>query len=104
VRIKAISHITGGGFTDNIPRVLPEGLSAVIKKGTWPVPSIFHKIQRRGRVEESEMFRTFNMGIGMVLALGSRSVSRTLSVLAEHGQKAWVIGELVSGKREVVIT
>ncbi len=104
VRIKAMSHITGGGLIDNIPRVLPGGLSAVIEKGSWPVPSIFQKIQHRGRIEESEMFHTFNMGIGMVLVLSSRSVSRALSVLAELGQKAWIIGELIRGKKEVVIT
>ncbi len=104
VKVKAMSHITGGGFIDNIPRMLPEGLTAVVKKGTWPSPSIFRRIQYRGRIEESEMFRTFNMGIGMVLALSSRSVSHALSVLVECGQKAWIIGELVSGKKEVVIT
>jgi len=103
VKIKAMSHITGGGFYDNIPRVLPEGKAAQITKGSWPVPSIFKKIQRRGNIEESEMFRTFNMGIGMVLVLSRRSTGHALTLLAELGQKAWVIGELIEGTNSVEI-
>jgi phosphoribosylformylglycinamidine cyclo-ligase len=103
VRIKAVAHITGGGLMENIPRVLPKGLTACIKKESWPVPSIFSTIKTRGCIEEAEMFRTFNMGIGMVLILGPRSVSRALSVLDELGQKAWIIGELVGGDGGVVI-
>ena len=103
-KIKAISHITGGGFYDNIPRVLPDGISAQIAKGSWPVHSIFKKIKRRGHIEEQEMFHTFNMGIGMVLVLGRRSANYALKVLAQMGQKAWVIGELVEGDKTVRIT
>jgi len=103
VNIKAMSHITGGGFYDNIPRVLPEGLTSRIIKGAWPIPSIFKKIQKRGSIEETEMFRTFNMGVGMVLVLNPRSVGRALAVLTELGQKAWDIGELVAGNNSVEI-
>lgn len=103
VNIKAMSHITGGGFYDNIPRVLPEGLTARITKGSWPIPSIFKKIQRRGGIDETEMFRTFNMGVGMVMVLSSRSVGRVLAVLAALGQKAWDIGELAEGTNSVEI-
>jgi phosphoribosylformylglycinamidine cyclo-ligase len=103
MNIKAMSHITGGGFYDNIPRVLPEGKTAQIIKGSWPVSSIFRKIHRRGHIEESEMFRTFNMGIGMVLVLSSRAARSALTLLAELGQKAWVIGELVEGNNKVEI-
>lgn len=103
VNIKALSHITGGGFYDNIPRVLPDGISARITKGSWPVSSIFKKIQCRGNIEDPEMFRTFNMGIGMVLVLGSRSQNHALSRLSELGQRAWVIGELIEGDKTVRI-
>lgn len=103
VKIKAMAHITGGGFYDNIPRVLPEGISARIEKGTWPVPRILRTIQQRGRIEEFEMFRTFNMGVGMVVILSPRSVDSALDLLASLGQKAWSIGELVHGKNEVLL-
>jgi phosphoribosylformylglycinamidine cyclo-ligase len=101
VNIKAMSHITGGGFYDNIPRALPEGLTAQLVKGSWPIPSIFRKIQHRGQIKETEMFHTFNMGIGMTLVLSPRSASHALTLLAELGQKAWVIGEIVEGKNSV---
>lgn len=97
VKIKAISHITGGGFYDNIPRVLPEGITARVTKGSWPVPAIFQKIRHRGSIEESEMYHTFNMGVGMVLVLSSQSVRHAMSVLSGLGQRAWVIGELIEG-------
>ncbi len=103
VKIKAMSHITGGGFYGNIPRVLPEGLDAWVAKGSWPIPAIFQKIQQRGRIQEFEMFRTFNMGVGMVLVLDSRSVRRAMTVLTELGQKAWEIGELIPGNKKVEI-
>ncbi len=101
VNIKAMSHITGGGFYDNIPRALPEGLATQLVKGSWPIPPIFKKIQHRGQIQETEMFRTFNMGIGMVLVFSPRSATRALTLLAELGQKAWVIGELVEGNNSV---
>ena len=103
VNIKAISHITGGGFYDNIPRALPEGITSRITNGSWPIPSIFKKIQRRGGIKETEMFRTFNMGVGMVLVLSPRSVGRALTVLDALGQKAWDIGELIKGNNTVEI-
>jgi phosphoribosylformylglycinamidine cyclo-ligase len=103
VKIKAMSHITGGGFSDNIPRALPEGLTARITDGSWPVPSIFKKIQHRGCLEKTEMFRTFNMGVGMVLVLDPRSIRRALTVLTELGQKAWVVGEVDEGNQKVEI-
>jgi phosphoribosylformylglycinamidine cyclo-ligase len=102
-KVKAISHITGGGFYDNIPRVLPEGKAARISQGSWPMPSVFKKIQQRGDIQDHEMFRTFNMGIGMVLILSPRSTNRVLTLLAEIGQKAWVIGEIVEGNKSVKI-
>jgi phosphoribosylformylglycinamidine cyclo-ligase len=103
LKIKAMAHITGGGFFENIPRVLPDGVSARIEKDTWFVPRIFRTIQRRGHVEEFEMFRTFNMGVGMVVILSQRSVPSALNLLTKLGQKAWVIGELIHGKNEVLL-
>jgi phosphoribosylformylglycinamidine cyclo-ligase len=103
IPIKAMAHITGGGFIDNIPRVLPEGVTARIQEGTWPVPRIFRLIQERSRIGEREMFRTFNMGIGMVVIVAAKDAPLTLRLFKRLGQKAWVIGELVRGKREVII-
>ncbi len=104
VNIRAISHITGGGFYDNIPRALPEGVGVRIRKGSWPVPAVFKKIQQRGSVDETEMFRTFNMGVGMVLVLDPKSAPRALSILGDLGQKAWIIGDLVEGNKSVALT
>jgi phosphoribosylformylglycinamidine cyclo-ligase len=103
VRIKSMAHITGGGFYDNIPRVIPKGYGVRVEKGSWPIPPIFRKIQRAGNVDEREMFRTLNMGIGMALAVSAREADRAVALFAERGQKAWIIGEVVRGKREVVL-
>lgn len=102
VQIKAMAHITGGGFYENIPRVLPDGLTAEIEKGSWPVHRIFRSIQEKGQVEEKEMFRTFNMGIGMVLIADPRSAERALVLFEKMGQKAWIIGEVIPGKKDVI--
>jgi phosphoribosylformylglycinamidine cyclo-ligase len=98
-----MAHITGGGFYDNIPRVIPEGLAVHIEKGSWPVPAIFQRIKDKGRVGEREMFRTFNMGIGMAAVVSSKHADRALAAFSRLGQKAWIIGELVKGNREVCI-
>jgi phosphoribosylformylglycinamidine cyclo-ligase len=103
VRVKGMAHITGGGFYDNIPRVIPDGLQVRIKKGSWRVPPIFGLIQKRGRVVEREMYRTFNMGIGMAAVVGPDDAARALKRLSLRGQKAWVIGELVKGPAGVVL-
>jgi len=104
VRVKGMAHITGGGFYDNIPRVIPEGLQVRVKKGSWRIPPIFGMIQKRGKVAEREMYRTFNMGIGMAAVVGPDDAARALKHLARLGQKSWVIGELVKGPRGVVLT
>jgi len=101
VQIKAMAHITGGGFYENIPRVLPGGLSVKIKRGSWTVQPIFRMIQERSQVNEKEMFRTFNMGVGMALILGPRNAQRTLNLFEKIGQKAWIIGEVIEGGRNV---
>ena len=96
--IKALAHITGGGFIDNIPRPLPEGLGATIRLGSWPVPPIFKLIQERGSVPAAEMYRVFNMGIGMVIFVAREQVEVLQAVLPEE---TWVIGELTEGQKEV---
>jgi len=97
VQIKGMAHITGGGFIENIPRMLPGGLSAVIKKGTWPIPEVFNFLQTRGSVPEDEMYNVFNMGIGMVIAVGPSDAEKLIKVLESQGEHAYVIGEVASG-------
>jgi phosphoribosylformylglycinamidine cyclo-ligase len=97
VRIKAMAHITGGGFTDNIPRVIPEGHGVAIRRGSWTVPPLFRLIQKKGAIADAEMFRTFNMGIGMVLVVAPGDAAKTLSLFGRRGIRAWVIGEIKKG-------
>jgi len=97
-----MAHITGGGFTDNIPRILPRGLSARIDRGTWPVLPVFQYLQREGRVDDDEMFRTFNMGIGMVLVVPLHKESEVVAHLDRMGERHYRIGEIVRGNRKVV--
>ena len=103
ISIKAMAHITGGGFYDNIPRVIPDGLAVRIQKGSWPIPRIFATIQRRGEVAETEMFRTLNMGIGMVVVVPAAQAGKAILTFEKLGHKAWAIGELVRGPHEVAI-
>ena len=97
VRIKSMAHITGGGFTDNIPRVIPEGCRVEIRRGSWPVPPIFRLISEKGGIRDAEMFRTLNMGIGMVLVVSPGDADRTVALFARGGLRAWAIGEIREG-------
>lgn len=99
-RIKGIAHITGGGITENLPRILPsgKGLRANIKKGSWPVHNIFKIIQKMGNVSEAEMFRTFNMGIGLILVVDKKDAQGTIKSLNRLGEKAFLIGNIEKGK------
>jgi phosphoribosylformylglycinamidine cyclo-ligase len=101
VPLKSMAHITGGGFYDNIPRVIPQGLAVRVEKGSWPVPAVFRRIEAKGRIGEREMFRTFNMGIGMAVVVSPRHAELALGLFSRLGQRAWVIGDIVKGKREV---
>ncbi|MFW6129281.1 MAG: phosphoribosylformylglycinamidine cyclo-ligase [Candidatus Aminicenantaceae bacterium] len=103
VNIKAMAHITGGGFLDNIPRVLPYRLGVRINKNSWNVPSVFQGIQEKGKVKEKEMFRTFNMGIGMVIIVDKKDTEKALRFLKNKGEKAWLIGEVIEEKNKVVL-
>lgn len=100
--VKAVSHITGGGFYENIPRMLKDGMSAEINKSAVPVLPIFNVIQKEGNISEHDMFNTFNMGVGMVIAIEKNQVDTALSVLAQAGEKAFVLGEVVEGDKEVI--
>ena len=99
--IRGMAHITGGGLTDNVPRVLPKGCGAKIDKASWIVPPIFQMIQRLGNVDEEEMYRTFNMGIGMVLVVPPYNVSAVMRRLKRLRRPAFVIGEVTRGKPRV---
>ena len=101
--IKGLSHITGGGLLDNIPRILPENCSAAIDKGSWDVPAIFPFMQKKGNVAEDEMFRTFNMGIGMVIVVPADSADDIVDELKAAGEIVYTIGEIVEGEKKVII-
>jgi len=96
-KIRALAHITGGGFAGNIPRVLPEGLGAVLRRGSWDVPPLFRLIQKGGAVSDEEMARTFNMGIGMVVVVAPQDLHDVEHSLERRGETSFVIGSLVRG-------
>ncbi|WCN37495.1 phosphoribosylformylglycinamidine cyclo-ligase [Aneurinibacillus uraniidurans] len=101
VDVKGFVHITGGGFYDNIPRVLPEGTSAEIAYGSWPILPIFDLIEQKGSVSKPDMFRTFNMGIGMIAVVKEEDAAEAMRVLAEAGEQAFQIGRIISGNQDV---
>lgn len=100
--VYGLVHVTGGGFYDNIPRILPEGLQAEIKDGSWEVPKIFSFIQKVGKISDYDMFRTFNMGIGMILVVETKDSRDILEHLQVLGEKAYVIGTVQKGTEDVV--
>ena len=102
VEVKAVSHITGGGFYEKIPRMLKEGMTAEIKKDSIPVLPIFELMQKVGNISEHDMFNTFNMGVGMILAVDKADEEKTLKVLAENGEDAVVLGKITEGGEGVV--
>jgi phosphoribosylformylglycinamidine cyclo-ligase len=92
--LKGLAHITGGGFIENIPRMLPDGLGVKIKENSWPVPPVFHLISKLGQIESKEMYNVFNMGIGMVIAVSKEEAPGLLELLSQSGEKAFEIGEI----------
>jgi phosphoribosylformylglycinamidine cyclo-ligase len=96
--LKGLVHVTGGGITENTPRILPAGTRAVVHLGTWPVFPIFKLIARLGRVPESDMLRTFNMGIGMMMIVAKRKLARLTTLLAVMHEKFWIIGDIQRGE------
>lgn len=103
VRVKACSHITGGGFYENIPRMLPDGVRAVVKKDSYEVPPIFKMLQTDGEVEEDMMYNTFNMGIGLVLAVAPEDVDTTMEAIKAAGETPYVIGNIEAGEKGVTL-
>ena len=101
VTVKACSHITGGGFYENVPRMLREDVDAVIQKDSYPVPPIFKLLAEKGQVEERVMYNTYNMGIGMIVAVNPEDVDTAMQAIQAAGEKPYVIGHIESGKKEV---
>ena len=103
VKVKGISHITGGGFYENMPRMLNESVALNIDKNSYEVPSIFKLIQKEGNIPERDMYNTFNMGIGMAIIVSREEKERALEILKEAGETAYVIGEVIEGNKEINI-
>ena len=103
VTLKGCSHITGGGFYENIPRMLPEGVHAVVKKDSYEVPAIFKLLAEKGDIAEQMMYNTFNMGLGMVIGVDPADVDKTMKLLEEAGEKAYIVGELTEGEKGVTL-
>ena len=103
VTINGCSHITGGGFYENIPRMLPEGARAVVKKDSYEIPAIFKLLQKTGDIEEQMMYNTYNMGLGMVLAVKPEDVEKTMAAIESAGEKAFVVGSVEAGEKGVTL-
>ena len=101
--VKACSHITGGGFYENIPRMLREGTQAVVRKDSYPVPPIFGLLQKTGGIEDKMMYNTFNMGLGMIVAVAKEEADAALRAVEEAGEKAFIVGEIREGEKGVVL-
>ena len=93
-KIHALAHITGGGFWENIPRVLPANTKAVCREDSWEWPEVFKWLQKNGNIDTHEMYRTFNCGVGMIVALDKADAEKAVEVLNANGEKAWVIGTI----------
>lgn len=103
VRVKACSHITGGGFYENIPRMLPEGKHAVIEKNSYPIPPIFKMMAREGQVEEQMMYNTYNMGLGMIVAVDPADVDRAMEAMRAAGDTPYVVGKIIDKEKGVTL-
>ncbi len=103
VQVKGISHITGGGFYENMPRMLRDGVALRIQKDSYPSLPIFQLIQKEGNIPERDMYNTFNMGIGMAVIVKKEEVEKTIEILEQQGEKAYVIGEVIEGNKDIQI-
>lgn len=103
VTVKACSHITGGGFYENVPRMLKDGVRAVIRKDSYPVPPIFKLLAEKGKIEEKMMYNTFNMGLGMVLAVAPEDVDKTMEAIRKEGDTPYVVGRIEAGEKGVTL-
>lgn len=103
IEVKACSHITGGGFYENIPRMLPDGVSAVIKKDSYVVPPIFEMLKKDGNIEDHMMYNTYNMGIGMMIAVNPSDADRAVNLIKAAGESAYIVGEVKSGEKGICL-
>ncbi len=103
VKVKGCSHVTGGGFYENIPRMLPEGVNAHVDKGSYPIPPIFKLMQQKGGIDEKMMYNTYNMGLGMVLAVDEADVDKVISACEKAGEKAYRVGSVKAGTKGVTL-
>jgi phosphoribosylformylglycinamidine cyclo-ligase len=103
-RVHAMAHITGGGIPGNLNRVLPPGLNAVVDTTSWQIPNLFERLQAAGGVERPEMFRTFNMGVGMVVIAAESESADVLAAAKATGVRAWPLGVVTTGTGEVILT
>lgn len=103
IRIKGCSHITGGGFYENIPRMLPEGVEAVIEKDSYPIPPIFGLLQKSGKLDEKMMYNTYNMGLGMVLAVSKEDADKVMEAIFKAGETPYKIGKIISGGKGITL-
>ena len=103
INVKGISHVTGGGFYENLPRMLNDKVALNIDKNSYEIPAIFKIIQRQGNIPERDMYNTFNMGIGMVMIVAKEDVEKTLGILKNDGETAYEIGEVIEGSKEINI-
>ena len=103
VKVKACSHITGGGFYENIPRMLKEGTRAVVKKDSYPVPAIFGLLAKKGNIEEEMMYNTYNMGLGMIVAVNPADVEKTVEAIKAAGETPYVVGSIEAGEKGVTL-
>ncbi len=104
IKVRGMAHITGGGITDNIPRILPRNMQAIINRGSWTVPPIFQFIENKGKVDHEEMFRVFNMGIGYVIIIRKNDAKKTLAILKKQKCSGRIIGHVATGKGGVLLT
>ena len=103
VKVKGCSHITGGGFYENVPRMLPEGKRAVIEKNSYEVPAIFKLMQKKGQIDDQMMYNTYNMGLGMVLCVDPADVDKTLEAVKASGETPYVVGKIEDGEKGVTL-
>ena len=103
VRVKGCSHITGGGFYENVPRMLPQGVRAVIEKDSYEVPAIFKLLAKKGDIAEEMMYNTFNMGLGMVVAVDAAEVDKTMAAIKAAGDKPYIVGRIEAGEKGVTL-
>lgn len=103
IRIKGIAHITGGAFFEKLPRIVPKDKMLIIEKGAWMVPEIFRRIQRKGKIDEIEMFRTFNMGLGMIVVIPPEDFGEAKKIFDRSGIDSWIVGSVDKGRGKVKI-